>query len=89
MIEIDIVVKAVLVNPDELWEDTIPTKFPEGAEIPAMLKLLGSINATNGLLRFDETSIEFIPMMRIKSLNISLPRVSLANLGDLSKLTKQ
>lgn len=67
---------------------TMPVQFPAGKEQAACMQLLAAINQTGGLLDFDETSCSLIPISTMKQLHIKAPAVALADLGDLSRVTR-
>ena len=86
-------VVARLINPTGVWEDEIPAEFPDATYARAAThQLLATIRASGGLLReISETETQFIPLLRVKDINIKveISTVGLATNLDMAKATSR
>ena len=80
---------AVLINPDGTWEDQMAADVPDATFTNAIItRTLGAIVGLGGLVRELGTGhSQFIPMCRVKDLDIQVSAVSLADNLDLAKAT--
>lgn len=78
-----------LTNPDGVWEDQMRVSFENPNSIKGAHKqILAKVFHEGGLWRtVSETEHEFIPMLRVKSVNIAIeavPAVNVATPADLN-----
>lgn len=81
-------VTAVLTNPDGTWEDDAAVNVPEGTpEGLAALQVLAKILGQGGLISFPTAdTVEFIPMQRVKHIELKAGGISLARgMGDIKQ----
>ncbi len=85
--EIYVKVKAILMNPDDVWEDEIGVQFsPNVSRQMITGQLLGTIARGGGLTReLDKGGFEteYIPLCRVKSIVVSFPQIQLAHLSPV------
>ena len=78
---------AVLQNPDGLWEDETSVTMPDASySRSAILRIVSAIAGSGGLVReISSTEVQFIPMCRVKDINVALSNVALADNLDMAK----
>lgn len=77
-------VTAILQNPDGVWEEEIPVELPSPElATAAMLRITGGFAAQGGLVRISSDGLNFIPMNRVRSMDIKISTLELAAPGDI------
>ena len=84
-------VTAVLTNPDGVWEDTADVNVPDGAPAGlAAMQVLAKLLGQGGLISMPTAdTVEFIPMLRVKHIELKAGGLSLATgLADIKQAAR-
>jgi len=65
-------------------DEVLLADIPVGQEKTACIQVLAGFNATRGLMTFVDGGLHFVPMDEIKSIDIKVPSIIGAGVGDLS-----
>lgn len=80
-------ITAILINPDGVWEDEFVVQFAPEQKRAIPFTQIGQINQLGGLVRIiDESHIQFIPLCRIKDIDVAVSEVLVANMSDLAAM---
>jgi hypothetical protein len=88
--KVKIKITARLINPPGVWEDEVGAEIPDPSyQQTAVNRAIHTILAGGGLYRvLDEgATTQFIPMLRVEDINVTLSTVALADNLDLAKAT--
>jgi len=63
-----------------------PSKHAPGQEKQACMQMIAAINATGGIMDFEENGVTLLPISTIKSIKIAASTIALAGTADLQTI---